>query len=121
MANFITTTRLVGKKPESALMSFQKGIQQTCVALPLLHKHLIKQFPEDRVSIPTYRLNQDIVERFFSIFRAARNTNPDTVEATRRLKSIVFGREFEVILKGSKTNVQPESQQGGCRSLTAQV
>jgi len=93
-------------------MSFQKGIQQTCVALPLLYDSLSKRFPEDHVSIPTYRLNQDIVERFFSIFRAAshgRNTNPDPVEATRRLKSIIFGREFDSILKGRRTNIEAES------------
>lgn len=111
MKDFIYKTRLIGKPPKSKLMDFQLAIIQTCNAIPLMLEELEKRFPNERVQLKTYRLNQDIVERFFSYFRAidsSKNTNPDVLGSKRRLKRIVFGKNLESIMRGRKTNVAPE-------------
>jgi hypothetical protein len=124
MKTFILKIRVIGKAPKSKPMAFQKAIYQTCTALQMLYEAIREEFPDDEVALLTYRINQDILERFFSLFRAAgsgHNTHPDPLEAKRRMKWLIFGRNVRSILKSKNTNVSQECSQDKHVSLACEV
>jgi hypothetical protein len=109
------------KKGYSKMLPFQIGIVMSCRALPMLYRDLKNRFPNEDVTILTYRLNQDALENLFSVLRSAggTNTNPSPVDFQYRLTNFVLGKSPEAILKRSNTNVALE--QGERPVLSAQV
>lgn len=94
-----------GPVPRKAQMEFQVGMLMACKALPLLLKDLRNAFPGQKVELLTARLTQDVVERLFGLLRTnfGPNRRPDSVEAARRLKSLVLGDNLG--LQSRKSNV----------------
>jgi hypothetical protein len=104
----VGTWRIMTKKQNvrKELMEFQKGIMMACLALPMLFSDFTSEFPGQRVSIFTSRMTQDVVERLFGLLRTlyGPNQRPDSVEAARRLKSLILGNHLG--LTSTKSNVR---------------
>jgi hypothetical protein len=94
---------------KTALLPFQKGIIMNCKALMMLYDDLKERFPEEKILIFTYNLNQDILEIFFSVVRALGVTNvaPTAVDFTYRMTRLALMKSPQNCLIGdpSKLNV----------------
>jgi hypothetical protein len=104
---FISKMRKKLKNGFGKLLPFQEGFLMSINALKLLHQDLSNRFPDERIEILTYRINQDPVENLFSIMRAAGgpNTNPGPVEFINRINNYILGNNSEIIMKNSRSNV----------------
>lgn len=94
MSHLISEMR-VGKR--RSLMQFQKGILLCNMSLKSLFQYLQDNFSSDSFKVEyilTRRLNQDVLENFFSYIRSmgAANTHPTPVELRNRLKWYVLGK-----------------------------
>jgi len=81
----------------STLLPFQKGILLSNHSLRQLLQHVKEKYSTDALTIDyiiTRRLNQDILENFFSYIRAIGNANdhPSPVELQNRLKWYILGK-----------------------------
>lgn len=101
------------------MIYFQKGVLLNCKALPLLHNVLSNMFPEEKICINTWFLNQDCLESLFSVLRAMGSTHisPGPLEMKYRIRRYMVQREPDFNLSSSKANVEP----CGIGNLTAQV
>jgi len=109
-------------KPAKALVFFQKGILRNCVALPLLLEDLQELFPGEKIVIPTYNLNQDCLESFFSVIRAygGTNTAPSPLEMKYRIRKYLATKNPDILLllSSAPQNVAPDPESS---TLTAEV
>lgn len=108
--NAVGSWRIYTKKKNvrKELMEFQKGMMMACRALPMLLRDLKNEFPDQKVEMITVRMTQDVVERLFGLLRTlfGPNQRPDSVEAARRLKSLILGNNLG--LSSRKSNVRIE-------------
>jgi len=118
--DFISKMRVEGK---TDLLPFQRGAILTCTAMPMLHDHLTKLFPQETLEIFTYRLNQDVLEQLFALVRAAgaTYTHPSPVEFKYRIRKVLLGRNPEIVLNDKKTNVKKERTNEKFQILTLKV
>ena len=56
-------------RTKKGLIPFQKGIMMVCRAIPMIWQQLQERYPDDIAFMLTARLNQDIIENFFSCIR----------------------------------------------------
>jgi hypothetical protein len=105
------------------LMEFQKGIMMACKALPMLLEDLKQEFPGQRVSMLTSRITQDVVERLFGLLRTlfGANQRPDSVEAARRLKSLILGNSLGLGSRKSNVRVEPDLAENALNILALRV
>lgn len=87
---FFSEARVIGK---NTLQPFQNRILMNNTALPLLLESL-KQY--DLTYILTRRLNQDLLESFFGVFRSkgGLHDHPSPKEFTYRLRNCILGEIF---------------------------
>lgn len=117
---FVSTMRVTGKKK---LLPFQEGILMSCRALPILHKFLQDQFPDEKIEICTTHLNQDVLEQLFALVRmlGGHISNPSPLEFVRRLRNILLGRCPEVLLNQRGLNVDIDPAKDGSQLLNLEV
>lgn len=88
---------------KSTLLPFPKGILLSNQSLRQLLQHVKEEYSTDTLTIEfiiTRRLNQDILENFFSYIRAMgyANDHPSPVEVQHRLKGYILGKHSEYAL-----------------------
>lgn len=90
------------------LLPFQKGMMMACRALPMLLEDFQNEFPGKNVDMITSRMTQDVVERLFGLLRTlfGSNQRPDSVEAARRLKSLILGSNLGQTSKKSNVRIE---------------
>ena len=91
MLNMITKMRQIGKKPDSPLIPFQRGLAWSIKSAKNLFKYLKEKY---KVSyLLTSHCNQDCVENAFSRIRAmgAAYINPHPTECLNRLRLLIIG------------------------------
>lgn len=89
-ATEVIANMAVGK--HKSLVPFQKGIILSNHSLLELHTYLTEKY--NITYIITYRLNQDVVENFFSYIRGmgATNDHPDPLQVKYRIRWYVLGK-----------------------------
>ena len=99
MTETITKLRVKGHK---CLLPFQKGIIVSNSSLEKLFLHLKEQYNLEYIL--THRLNQDVLENFFSHMRAmgAANDQPNPVDFMHRLRWYILGRHSPRALSNNK-------------------
>lgn len=92
---------VVGRK---SLLPFQKGILISNGSLLGLYNHISERF--SMTYVLSYRLNQDVLENFFSQIRAIGRTydHPTPLEFKYRMKSQIISRNSQILSSG--TNVE---------------
>lgn len=91
----------------STMFPFQKGILLSTESLRQLLRYVKDKYFTDEYNIQyiiTRRLNQDILENFFSYLRAmgAANDHPSPVELQHRIKWYILGKHSEHALCANK-------------------
>lgn len=91
----------------STLLPFQKGILLCNRSLRQLFQYVKEKYSTDALKIDfiiTRRLNQDILENFFSYIRAMGHANdhPSPVELQNRLKWYILGKHSEHAFSNNK-------------------
>lgn len=111
------------KNLRTELLAFQTGIMMACRALPMLLRDLLQAFPDKKVVLLTARLTQDVVERFFGLLRTlfGPNQRPDSVEAARRLKSLILGNNLGMSSKKSNVRLDEELARNTLNILAMRV
>lgn len=107
MTTFIKETR-IGK--HKTLLPFQKGIILSNTSLQQLLPYLQEQYSTSDFPITyliTYRLNQDLLENFFSFIRSigCAYDHPTPLDFKYRLKRYILGKHSSNVLS-NKYNVQ---------------
>ncbi|XP_071637320.1 uncharacterized protein [Temnothorax longispinosus] len=87
----------VGRRTK--MMPFQEGIIISNASLRALHDYLKIKFPQDFQYIITRRLQQDILENFFSYIRGmgATNDSPSGYDFRYRLRWYVLGKHSQAL------------------------
>lgn len=119
MSEFIEEMR-VGKK--TSLMQFQKGILLCNRSLLEMFAHIQNKYSSETFDIKyilTRRLNQDILENFFSYIRSMGGgyNYPTPVEIQHRLKWYILGKHSGHVLSAQK-NTEGDSS---CESLISMI
>lgn len=80
------------------MIPFQKGIHLNNLSLQSLHFHLKEKF--DVEYILTHRLNQDVLENFFSFIRGAgrANDHPNALDMKYRIRWYILGKDAMLAL-----------------------
>ncbi|XP_071568401.1 uncharacterized protein [Temnothorax nylanderi] len=83
----------------TSLMPFQKGILISNASLRALYDYLSMKFPQDFQYIITRRLQQDILENFFSYIRGmgAINDSPSGYDFQYRLRWYILGKHSQAL------------------------
>lgn len=118
MNEFIMEIR-VGQR--NSLLQFQKGILLSNQSLQAMFVYLQNQYSSETCNIQyvlTRRLNQDILENFFSYIRSMGSgyDHPTPVEVKNRLKWYILGKHSEHVLS-ERRNTENDS----CDSLTTET
>ena len=105
MIRYITNMRVRGR---SAMLPFQKGILiLTSLSLKSLYQHLSEIFGSENIKyILTYRLNQDVLDNFFSFIRGVGrgHDHPTALEVKYRLQWYILGKHaMEALSDGFNT------------------
>ena len=105
MTEVMTAMRVVRHR---ALLPFQKGIIITNKSLEGLYHYLVTTYNLEYIM--TRRLNQDVLENFFSNMRSmgAVNTNPDAISFMYRLRWYILGKNSSGALTQSKNCEEDE-------------
>lgn len=95
----------------NSMLPCQKGIIMACKSLINLHEHLTTLFPDEIVYILTYRLNQDVLEIFFSVIRSIGLTynNPVPLEFKYRMRKYLLTRNPHLILNTCNVQIDTTS------------
>lgn len=104
MTEFISECRFGNHK---SMLNFQKGICISNASLQQLLPYLQEKYNTCNISyILTYRLNQDLLEHFFSFVRSLGATydHPNALDFRFRLKRYILGKHSNDLLS-SKSNV----------------
>lgn len=103
MTDIVSVIRVENHK---VLLPFQQGILVNNRSLISLYKDLNERFGISYIM--TYRLNQDVLEHFFSYVRAmgATNDNPSALQLRHRLRSYIVGRDSVTIFTINTNNEQ---------------
>jgi hypothetical protein len=111
----------VGKRTK--MMPFQEAIALSCKSLLALYETLCEMFPAEKIEIPTYHLNQDVIEQLFALLRmlGGTKTNPSPVDVKHRLRQVLLGRNPEVLLIGKNTNTLSCKTDNSCQILSLEV
>ncbi|XP_071572048.1 uncharacterized protein [Temnothorax nylanderi] len=108
MSMYIENMR-VGKR--KSLMPFQKGIIISNASLKGLFNYLQSKYPEHCKYILTRRLQQDILENFFSYVRAmgSGKDNPSAYDFRYRLRWYILGKHSHAVFTMNKNTEEDES------------
>lgn len=119
MTSFMYTLKVGSKK---SLMLFQKGFIVSNYSLEQLLPYLIDKYSTANIEyIITNRLNQDLLENFFSFIRlnsSGANNQPSALDFKYRMKRYIFGK-FSTTIFCKNTNVTESEQNVSC--LTSQL
>lgn len=91
----------------TSLLQFQKGILLSNRSLQQMFAHIQEKYSSETFEVKyllTSRLNQDILETFFSYLRSMGGTHdhPTPVEVQHRLKWYILGKHSEHVLSVGK-------------------
>ena len=116
----LTESMVVGpttnmKNPRKEMLPFQKGILCSINAVLALWAELKE---EGFDWLLTHKLNQDVLENFFSAVRAlgCGDSNPNPVQFCSRLRILKMKNNFDaiqVLIRGSQTSVEPTTDNDG--------
>lgn len=89
----------------------------------MLLRDLVQAFPDKKVVLLTARITQDVVERLFGLLRTlfGPNQRPDSVEAARRLKSLILGNTLGMSSKKSNVRLDEELAKNTLNILAMRV
>lgn len=125
MSELVSTMR-VGKHKE--IIPFQKGILLTNLSLNQMFDYLKTKFPIEYIL--TSRLNQDVLENFFSYIRGmgGANDHPSPMDFTYRLRWYILGKKSSAVFTEMRNTLETEescllnvSDLGGTGPSTSQV
>ncbi len=97
METLVSQMKVIGR---SGMLPFQSGILISIRSVRQLYKDVRRQNPDVEFLLTTH-LNQDCIENLFSRVRAitGNNQHPTPVEALRRLRVLMLGKDHNIILK----------------------
>ncbi|XP_011861392.1 PREDICTED: uncharacterized protein LOC105558377, partial [Vollenhovia emeryi] len=97
LMNLYTESMRVGSRKE--LMPFQKGILVSNQSIRGLFQYLQRKYPEECQYIITRRLQQDILENFFSYLRGMGSTkdHPSAYDFRYRIRWYVLGKHSQAV------------------------
>ena len=96
------------KKP--ALQPWQKGIKCIIKSIMALYSLLVTHGPLDYIILR--RVNQDLLENFFSLIRAicGDNAHPDQVEYMIRFRILLIGRWAEILVNNPAVEMESNNE-----------
>ncbi|KAK3923436.1 Transposable element P transposase [Frankliniella fusca] len=116
MHNLMSTMRCTGK---TFLQIFQKAIMLSITSLQLIRKEMEMRFKKPYIL--THRLNQDLLENFFSQIRTrgGLHDHPSPMEAIWRVRMIILGKQSGIVQANNNANALESSKVDGDNFLTA--